>query len=496
MPIDNYETSKAIQYLEWRDGSTHNKSKDFVAQNINSVVNQDGYNDPICFSTYVVAKEGMIPELLKEMGLSCGAKNNETCIDTSKWLIKEGEHTSDGKRKVEIISPFMSQNKAMEELPKLLDCMEENGATINFNLSRVLSSKMVIPSQDTMDLEQIKSVVGTDEKGDPDFSELLKEANQNFVNEDDIAQKYSNNEAINYTFSGAVGSDPHTCPTSRDGMYGGKYASPNIHTAVGYASKFLHIYTPSSQNVYGNFGWEDNRAPLVLPDKDGKFPEEGKHHIPVFNRKETTLIVKSMEHGGINEGKSSGTPNTEQEVRKEDLCVATYFAVRPAVFYKIPENDIKWKAFKDYYKLRILPDTENNFEKRHLNLLDEQKINGLVTTYDNQWSITPVMLNDKNKDKTDTIEPPLIQITEPDKSQENTAQTSAPIANKRIVDIEGQNVSLPNTQKGLKALVGLKRGISRVTNKYLKKITPEHNPEKSDSNIAESIITNHNQWEK
>lgn len=495
---NGYSTSKAVEYLEWRgeysDRKEHNKNKDFVAQNINRVINQENFNEPVCMSAAIIAEPGKVEELLKEMGIKTANKHNDDAQDPSVWMVSEYTKTEDGKIKVEIISPFMSQNKAMEEVPALLQCIEENGGEINHNISRILSPKMVIPSRDTMSLEEIKEIVGTNDKGEPDFSQLIEEAKKNAVNEQEISQAYSNKDEIKYTYSGAVGSDAHTSPTPREGMYGAKYSSPDIHTACSYAGKFLHIYTPSSNQFYGNFGIESNRAPLVLPDKDGNFPEKGQFHRPAFNEVSKQALVSSM-HGGVNDGQASTLEIAEQEVRREDLCVATYFHADPmrGRFYKIPENDIRWKAFKDYNKLNISANTENSFQKRHVNLHNQQKTSGIVSTYDDEWKITPVILKDKTQENVSAIEKETLK--EPEKIIEPQLETSA-APNNKVVEIGNEKVSLPNNQKGLRTLVALKRGISKVANKYLKKETPVHTHESENSDVLGKILSNQNSAEK
>lgn len=490
-------TSKASEYLEWRgeysDSKKHNRNMDFVARNIVRVVNQESSNEPVCMAISVVAEEGKIEELFKEMGIKSFDKNStdEQSSDPKSWLVSEHMMTEDGKRKVEIISPFMSQNKAMEEIPALMDCIEANGGKLNHNISRVLSSKMVIPPRDTMSLEEIKQVVGTNEKGEPDFSDLIKTANENAVHEEDIAQEYSNKESISYTYSGATGSDPYSCPTPRGGMYGGKYSSPDVHTGCSYAKKFLHVYQPSSLEFHGNFGIEDGRAPLIMPDKDGIFPEKGKFYMPAYNEVSKRAMINSM-HGGINEGKGSAIEIAEQEVKREDICVATYFQVDAmrGRFYKIPENDIRWKAFKDYHKLDISNNTEKSFQKRHLNLQNQQKDGHTVTTYDDQWKITPVILKDKEQQKTAEAEKtPVKEVVQEIQQPQST--------NNKVVEIDSEKISLPNTHKGLKALVALKRGIGKVRDKYLKK--PEHNvPTQAaeNSTVLGNILANQNGAEK
>lgn len=486
--------------MEWRgeysDRKEHNKNKDFVAQNINRVINQESFNEPVCMAISVVDEEGKIEELFKEMGIKSFNKNStdEQSSDPRSWLVSEYKMTEDGKRKVEIISPFMSQNKAMEEIPMLMDCIENNGGNFNYNTSRVLSSKMVIPPRDTMSLEEIKQVVGTNEKGEPDFSDLIKTANENAVHEEDIAQEYSNKELISYTYSGATGSDPYTCPTPREGMYGGKYSSPDVHTGCSYAKKFLHVYQPASLEFHGNFGIEDGKPPLVLPDKDGNFPEKGKFYMPAYNEVSKRAMINSM-HGGINDGKGSAIEIAEQEVRREDLCVATYFHADPmrGRFYKIPENDIRWKAFKDYNKLNINADTENSFQKRHINLHNQQKTSGIVSTYDDQWKITPVILKDKTQENISAIEKE--PLKEPEKTVEPQLETGAALNNK-VVEIGNEKISLPDNKKGLRTLVALKRGISKVANKYLKKETPVRTNESENSDVLGKILSNQNSAEK
>lgn len=494
--MESENTSKASEYLDWRgkynDRKMHDKNKDFVAQNISRVINQESSNEPVCLTISVVAEDGKIEELFKEMGIKTANKHNEESADPSVWLVSEHTKTEDGKRKVEIISPFMSQNKAMEEIPALMDCMETNDAQLNHNISRVLSAKMVIPSHDTMSLEEIKATVGTNEQGEPDFSGLIEEAQKNSVNEDGITQDFSNKETISYTYSGAVGSDAFTSPTPREGMYGGKYSSPDLHTACSYASNFLHVYRPSSLEFYGNFGIESGRAPLIMPDKDGNFPEKGKFHQPAYNEVSKRAMVNSM-YGGVNDGQASVLPIAEQEVKREDMCVATYFHVDPMKgrFYKIPENDIRWKAFKDYHKLDISNNTENSFAKRHLNLQSQQKNGNTVSTYDEQWKITPVILKDKTQENAASIEKASILPPEI-----NTSKPQANIPENKMVEIGDEKISLPNNEKGLKVLVALKRGISKVTKKYLKKETnaPAHTVENSAT--LSNILTNQKSIEK
>lgn len=494
--MENENTSKASEYLDWRgeysDSKKHDKNKDFVAQNISRIINQESSNEPVCLTISVVAEDGKIEELFKEMGIKTANKHNEESADPSVWLVSEHTKTEEGKRKVEIISPFMSQNKAMEEIPALMDCMETNGAQLNHNISRVLSSKMVIPSHDTMSLEEIKATVGTNDQGEPDFSGLIEEAKKNSVNEAGIAEDFSNKETISYTYSGAVGSDAFTCPTPREGMYGGKYSSPDLHTACSYASNFLHVYRPSSLKFYGNFGIESGRAPLIMPDKDGNFPEKGKFHQPAYNEVSKRAMVNSM-YGGVNDGQASVLPIAEQEVKREDMCVATYFHVDPMKgrFYKIPENDIRWKAFKDYHKMDISHNTENSFAKRHINLQSQQKNGNKVTTYDEQWKIAPVILKDKTQENAATVEK--APILQPEKTMSNPLP-NAP--ENKMIEIGDEKISLPNNEKGLKVLVALKRGISKVTKKYIKKETNAPTNTVENSAILGNILTNQNSAEK